>query len=95
MASYDYAPIRDSYAVQPTIDDIQEFKVQSHNDEAQFGQVLGGIVNVVTKSGTNQFHGWRLGYSSETMRWMPHNYFTRPSLPLKQNQFGGAIGRLP
>ena len=52
-----YGSIRDTYAVTPTLDDIQEFKVQSHNDEAEFGQVLGGIVNVVTKSGTNQFHG--------------------------------------
>jgi len=37
-----YGSIRDTYAVQPTLDDISEFKVQSHNDEAQFGQVLGG-----------------------------------------------------
>ena len=44
-----YGSIRDTYAVQPTLDDIQEFKLQSHNDEAQFGQVLGRIVNVVTK----------------------------------------------
>jgi hypothetical protein len=37
-----------SFAVSPIVDDIQEFKVQSHNDEAQFGYVTGGIVNVVT-----------------------------------------------
>ena len=46
-----------TYAVAPILDDIQEFKVQSHSDEAQFGGVLGGIVNVVSKSGTNNFHG--------------------------------------
>ena len=64
-----YGSIRDTYAVQPTLDDIEEFKVQSHNDEAQFGQVLGGIVNVVTKSGTNEFHGDAWEYF-RMMRWM-------------------------
>jgi hypothetical protein len=46
-----------TYAVPPIVDDIQEFKVQSHNDDASFGGVLGGVVNVVTKSGTSHFHG--------------------------------------
>ena len=46
-----------TYAVAPIVDDIQEFKVQSHNDDASFGGAMGGIVNVVTKSGTSKFHG--------------------------------------
>ncbi len=46
-----------TYAVPPIVDEIQEFKVQSHNDDASFGGVMGGIVNVVTKSGTSSFHG--------------------------------------
>src|SRR5437868_10502607 len=41
-----------TYSVPPIIDDIQEFKVDSHNDQAQFGGVLGGVVNGVTKTGT-------------------------------------------
>jgi hypothetical protein len=45
------------WSVQPIADSIQEFKVQSHNNDAQYGNVLGAVVNVVTKSGTNQFHG--------------------------------------
>ncbi len=45
-----------NYNVQPIIDTVQEFKVQSHNDLAEFGQAPGGIVNVATKSGTNAFH---------------------------------------
>jgi len=86
-----YGSIRDTYAVQPTLDDIQEFKVQSHNDEAQFGQVLGGIVNVVTKSGGNQFHGdvWEFLRNDA---FDAANYFNPVRTPLKQNQFGGAIG---
>ncbi len=50
-----------TYAVPPIIDDIQEFKVQSHNDDASFGGVMGGIVNVVTKSGTTQLPWFGLG----------------------------------
>ena len=46
-----------TYAIPPIVDDIQEFKVQSHNDDASFGGVLGGVINVVTKSGTSRFHG--------------------------------------
>jgi hypothetical protein len=87
----DYGSIRDNYAVQPTLDDIEEFKVQSHNDEAQFGQVLGGIVNVVTKSGANQFHGDAWEYlRNDAMD--AANYFNPVKTPLKQNQFGGAVG---
>src|SRR5580698_181416 len=54
---YNYSAIESTYAVSPIIDAIQEFKVVSHTDSAEFGGVLGGVVNVVTKSGTNQFHG--------------------------------------
>ena len=40
--------MRNTYAVPTIIDGIQEFKVQSHNDQAEFGGVLGGIINVVS-----------------------------------------------
>jgi len=46
-----------AWAIPPIADTIQEFKVQSHNNDAQYGNVLGSVVNIVTKSGTNQFHG--------------------------------------
>src|SRR5579859_1953124 len=45
------------YGVEPIIDTMSEFKVQSHNDKAEYGGVLGGVVNAATKSGTNNFHG--------------------------------------
>ena len=80
----------ETYALQPTIDDVLEFKVQSHNDEAQFGQVLGGIVNLATKSGTNSFHGslWEF-FRNDALD--ANNYFN-PKTDLKQNQFGASIG---
>ena len=46
-----------TYTVAPIIDQIAEFKVNSHNDQAEVGGVVGGVINVVTKSGTNQLHG--------------------------------------
>lgn len=45
-----------TYAIAPIVDAIQEFKVQSHNDDTSYGGALGGIINVVTKSGTTQYH---------------------------------------
>jgi hypothetical protein len=80
-----------NYNYQPIVDDIQEFKVQSHNDLAEFGQVTGGIVNVVTKSGTNNFHGsvWEFLRNSD---FDARNYFLPVVNPLRQNQFGVAVG---
>jgi hypothetical protein len=86
-----FGGIRDTYGIAPILDDVQEFKVQSHNDEARFGQVLGGIVNVVTKSGANQFRGdlWDF-LRNDALDATP--YFAQNTTPLKQNQFGGTIG---
>ena len=53
----DEASFLSTYGVPPIIDQIQEFKVESHNDTADHGQSMGGIIDVVTKTGTNDFHG--------------------------------------
>ena len=76
------------YAVQPIVDDIAEFKVQSHNDQSQFGGVMGGMVNIVTKSGTNQFHGdaWEFFRNSGIDA---RNPLLTTKTPLKQSVFGG------
>src|SRR5579863_1283336 len=82
-----------TYAIAPQIDDIQEFKVQSHNDEAQFGGALGAVVNVVTKGGTNSFHGDGFEFLRNNAL-DARNFFTPPTqsvTPYKQNQFGGTI----
>ncbi len=80
-----------TFAVSPTVDDIQEFKVQSHNDQAQFGGVTGGIVNVVTKSGTDHFHGTLWAFNRNSV-FGASNPITMIKLPLNQNQFGGNVG---
>lgn len=83
--------ITSNYAVPPVVDDIQEFKVDSHNDQVQFGGVSGGVVNVVTKSGTNTVHGalWEYLRNSE---FDARNPFFPAVNPLRQNQFGGNAG---
>ena len=79
-----------TYTVPPIVDDIQEFKIDSHNDQAQFGGVLGGVINVVTKSGTNQIHGaaWEFFRNSAFDASDPISGINS----LHQNQFGANIG---
>jgi len=80
-----------TYAFPPIIDSIQEFKVNSHNDEAQFGGVMGGTVNVVTKSGTNEYHGALWEFDRNAI-FNARNIFTPTKVPFSQNQFGGTLG---
>ncbi|MGA2185713.1 MAG: carboxypeptidase regulatory-like domain-containing protein [Bryobacteraceae bacterium] len=79
------------YNFQPIVDDIQEFKTQGHNDLAEYGGVTGGIVSVVSKSGTNQYHGtlWEF-LRNEQMD--ARGFFEAARVPLRQNQFGVAGG---
>src|SRR5437868_6775543 len=89
-----FAAFLSTYAVPPIVDAIQEFKVVSHTDSSEFGSVLGGVVNVVTKSGTNRYHGSAWEYMRNSA-FDSREHF----LPLDQrkplfhqNQFGGAVG---
>lgn len=69
------------WAIQPIVDTIQEFKVQSHNNDAQYGNVLGAVVNIVTKSGTNKFHGsaWEFARSQIFDARNPFTGFCTPA----------------
>ena len=80
-----------NYAMAPIVDAIQEFKVQSHNDSSAFGGSLGGIINVVTKGGSAQYHGdvWEFLRNSALDA---RNTFNTSVTPYKQNQFGAAGG---
>src|SRR5579872_2114782 len=80
-----------TYALAPNIDALSEFKVQSHSDQAEFGGVTGGVVNVVTKSGTNQFHGTAYEFLRNDAL-DARGYFTAHKPPLRQNQFGATLG---
>ena len=80
-----------TYAVPPVVDAIQEFKVQSHNDLAEFGGVTGGVINVVTKSGTNELHGsgW---WFHRNDNLDARNTFLARKAALTQNMFGATVG---
>jgi len=80
-----------TYAVPPIIDAMSEFKVNSHNDQAEFGGALGGIINVVTKSGTNQLHGtlWEFVRNDA---FNARNTFQNSVTVFRQNQFGASAG---
>ena len=81
-------------AVNPNTDSIQEFKVQSGVFSAQYGFTLGGVVNLVSRSGTNAFHGSVYEFLRNDV-FNARNYFARPPLTkpvLRYNQFGGAVG---
>ncbi|MFN0104328.1 MAG: TonB-dependent receptor domain-containing protein [Bryobacteraceae bacterium] len=78
-------------AVSPIVDAIEEFKVQSHNDQAEFGGALGGVINVATTGGTNMLHGslWEFLRNSE---FDARNTFLPNVTPFRQNQYGAAVG---
>jgi Carboxypeptidase regulatory-like domain len=91
---FNYGTIESTYAVAPIIDAIQEMKVVSHTDDAEYGTVLGGVVNVVTKSGTNEVHGSAWEYIRNTA-FDARTFFlptTSPKAFYHQNQFGASGG---
>jgi hypothetical protein len=76
----------------PNPDAIQEFNLITGNMSASFGNAIGGVVNVVTKSGTDHIHGDIFEFFQNSAL-DASNYFSGGVVnPLKQNQFGGSIG---
>src|SRR5260221_13990502 len=75
------------------VDAIQEFSVLPSNYSAEYGKTSGGVVNAITRSGTNSFHG--SGYEFVRNSALDtRNYFDDPGSipPFTRNQFGGTIG---
>ncbi len=85
--------VASNQAVKPSIDAIQEFKMETHNYGAEFGRGGGAIVQVTTKSGTNDYHGTAFEFlRNDTLD--ANNFFNsgRPRPPFRQNQFGATFG---
>lgn len=83
-----------NFVIQPPIDALEEFKVQTNAYSAEFGRGNGAIVNAVIKSGKNQLHG-SLWEFLRNEKLDSKNYFddrNSPTPPFKQNQFGGTFG---
>ena len=79
--------------VRPSIDAVQEVNVSTNLYSAEVSRTEGGVTNVITKSGTNTFHGSLYEYLRNDIL-DARNYFatTGPKPELRQNQFGGSIG---
>ncbi|MEK7407810.1 MAG: carboxypeptidase regulatory-like domain-containing protein [Acidobacteriota bacterium] len=80
-----------SIAIRPSIDAIQEFKVQSSLYSAEFGQAAFGQVNLITKSGTNSLHGSAFEFLRNNV-FDARNFFLPEVSRLNRNQFGGTLG---
>jgi hypothetical protein len=80
--------------IAPSIEAIQEFNIQKTSYAPEFGGKSGAVVNVVTRSGTNNFHGSLFEYVRNDV-FDAKNYFdcaAAPIPPFRQNQFGGSLG---
>jgi outer membrane receptor protein involved in Fe transport len=79
------------FVLKPPIDAIAEFRILTHNANAEFGRNTGSTTNIVTRGGTNSFHGaaWEF-LRNDAMDASDH--FSHSVRPLKQNQFGASFG---
>jgi hypothetical protein len=81
-------------SIEPVLDSVQEFKVQTSTFSAEFGQSAGAVVNVTTKSGTNQFHGSTFEFLRNS--FLDASPYFQPAQTPKpqfiQNQFGATLG---
>jgi len=81
--------------VRPSIDSIQEVRVVTNTFSADIGRAAGAVVNVITKSGTNNFHGTLYEFfRNDKLNTYPYQFGAKnPVKPeLRQNQFGGSLG---
>lgn len=86
--------VQNQATFQPSIDTVSEFKIDNSTFPAEYGRNSGAIINIATRSGTNQFHG-------EAFDFLRNNYFDarnffnpvgKPQSPLNRNDFGGDLG---
>lgn len=83
--------VNNGTTVVPNLDSIAEFKVLTANFDAEYGNYSGGLITVVTKSGTNEFHGNAFEFLRNT-DLDARSFFDSSRTAFQQNQFGGTIG---
>ena len=87
-------PVFGGQDVQPTVEAIQEFRIEQNSMSAEYGKAGGLIVIQVSKSGTNKFHGSAYEYNRNE-NFDARNYFEDPKVrksPYNYNEYGGSIG---
>jgi hypothetical protein len=80
------------FRLQSSLENVQEFRVDSSNYPAEYGTGTGGQINVVTKSGGNQFHGSAFEYLRNSALDARNFFDLTTKSPLRLNQFGGSLG---
>ena len=78
-------------AIVPNLDSIAEFRILTNNFDAEYGEYSGGQINVITKSGTNAFHGDVFEFLRNS-NLDARNYFSPTRGSFDQNQFGATLG---
>jgi hypothetical protein len=84
--------LRNTGNILPNPDAIQEFQVETNNYNAQYGRASGGVVTVVTKAGTNTWHGTASEFYRDTVLNANVWNNTGPTPPIHRNQYGGTLG---
>ena len=88
--------VDNNVAYSPSVDAIQEFNVITQNPSAEFGQFLGGVVNVSLKSGTNAYHGTLFEFLRNNVlnanEWANNFTDTPERRELRWNEFGATLG---
>ena len=84
--------LRNTGNILPNPDAIQEFKVQTNSYNAEYGRYASGVINVITKSGSNQFHGSAFEFVRNDKFNANDWGSTLAKAPYHRNQFGGTVG---
>lgn len=80
-----------NYVIMPSVDALEEFRVETNSYSAEFGRATGAVVNATVKSGTNQFHGVAYEFL-RNQNLDAKNYFDTIQPSYHQNQFGATLG---
>jgi hypothetical protein len=87
-------PVWGGLSVSPSVDSVQEFRVETNSLSAEYGKVGGGLITAITKSGTNNFHGSVYEFlRNDALN--AKDWFLQPGvkkLPFRYNNFGGTFG---
>jgi hypothetical protein len=83
--------LRNTGNIAPNPDAVEEFRVVTNNYSAEYGRFAGGMVNIITRSGTNGFHGSLFEFLRNNAL-NAYDWGALTAAPLRRNQFGGSLG---